>query len=43
MHEWRGKNALITGAGTGIGRAVAKELARRGALVYVSSSPNAET
>lgn len=42
MHEWQGKSALITGAGTGIGRAVGKELARRGALVYVSALTEGE-
>lgn len=35
--SWRGKTAIITGAGTGIGRAVSKELAGRGAIVYVTA------
>ncbi|MCR9106354.1 MAG: SDR family oxidoreductase [Gammaproteobacteria bacterium] len=35
--DWQGKAALITGAATGIGRALAHELARRGASVYVSA------
>lgn len=42
MGEWQGKSVLITGAGTGIGRAVGMELARRGALVYVSALTVAE-
>lgn len=37
MNEWQGKTAIVTGAGTGIGRAVSKELARRGAIVYVTA------
>ena len=42
MSEWQGKSALITGAGTGIGRAVGRELARRGALVYISALTEGE-
>ncbi|GAB5453760.1 MAG: SDR family oxidoreductase [Halioglobus sp.] len=35
--QWQGKSALVTGAATGIGRAVCIELAQRGAVVYVSA------
>ena len=37
MGDWGNKSALVTGAGTGIGRAISCELARRGARVYVSA------
>lgn len=37
MSHWEGKTALVTGAGTGIGKAVSQELARRGATVYVTA------
>lgn len=37
MLRWIGKTAIVTGAGTGIGRAVSKELARRGGTVYVTA------
>lgn len=46
MESLRGKRALITGAGTGIGREVALEFAREGAdvvLHYASSAAGAET
>ncbi|MDF2984228.1 MAG: family oxidoreductase, partial [Devosia sp.] len=35
LEDIRGKRALITGSSTGIGAAVAKELARLGATVAV--------
>jgi short-subunit dehydrogenase len=36
MQDWKDKVVLITGAGTGIGRALSKELAGKGAVVYVT-------
>ena len=35
--EWKGKSVIITGAATGIGRAISNELASRGAIVYVTA------
>ncbi len=36
MADWTGKTAFVTGAASGIGRALAQDLARRGARVAVS-------
>lgn len=42
LEDIRGKRALVTGSSTGIGAAVAKELARLGAAVAVHGNKNAE-
>ena len=42
LEDIRGKRALVTGSSTGIGAAVARELARLGASVAVHGNKNAE-
>jgi 3-oxoacyl-[acyl-carrier protein] reductase len=42
LEDIRGKRALVTGSSTGIGAAVAKELARLGAAVAVHGNKNTE-
>jgi 3-oxoacyl-[acyl-carrier protein] reductase len=42
LEDLKGKRALVTGSSTGIGAAVAKELARLGAAVAVHGNKNAE-
>ena len=42
MYSYKGKIALVTGASTGIGYAIAKELAKRGAKLIVSATERSE-
>ena len=42
MYSYNGKLALVTGASTGIGYAIAKELARRGANLILSATVRSE-
>lgn len=36
-YDWKGKTVIVTGAGTGVGKALCHELAARGAIVYVTA------
>ena len=42
MYSYKGKLALVTGASTGIGYAIAKELAKRGANLILSATSRSE-
>jgi len=42
MNSYKGKLALVTGASTGIGYAIAKELAKRGANLIISATSRSE-
>ena len=42
MQEMNGQIALVTGAGRGIGSAIAKSLAKEGATVIVNYAGNAQ-
>jgi Short-chain dehydrogenases of various substrate specificities len=42
MNSFKGKLALVTGASTGIGYAIAKELAKRGANLIISATARSE-
>ena len=42
MNSYNGKLALVTGASTGIGYAIAKELAKRGANLIISATSRSE-
>ena len=42
MNSYKGKLALVTGASTGIGYAIAKELANRGVNLIISATARSE-
>ena len=42
MNSYKGKLALVTGASTGIGYAIAKELDNRGANLIISATARSE-
>ena len=42
MYSYKGKLALVTGASTGIGYAISKELAKRGANLIISATARSE-
>lgn len=37
IKDWNGKTVIVTGAGTGVGKAMCHELASRGAIIYVTA------
>ena len=37
IKDWNGKTVIVTGAGTGVGKALCHDLASRGAIVYVTA------
>ncbi len=37
IKDWNGKTVIVTGAGTGVGKALCHDMAARGAIVYVTT------